>query len=875
MAILNDIIDWIEDKPIFWQHAISKIIRNNSITEEDIIELKEICKKDYGISSIEFENVDLTELRDFITDTDQINDLFLSKISNVQNINAIKDQSELIFSHSGLCVIYGDNGSGKSSYVCILKHVCNTRGSLPSVNNNLYNPNSNEIDHVAKVEYSTDGNNFQTVEYLNGEISETVLKGIDVFDAYSASHYIEGEDEIAFIPTGLSIIEKFAKCIQRIEEELNAEIRTLELSKFDYSLLQLNERSSGFKFLNNISHETSIDELRSNSSFNEQKSNRLSKLREDFSKLKLSDPKRLFKENVEKIGRLIILKNKLENLEAKLTGDSLSVYKETLNGYVSASETLTATSTKTFSNLPLKGVGSDTWKQLWESARKFYNESIESELFPDTSENSRCPLCLRELSPEAKLRFSNFEDFIKLDVQKEYDTAFIKLNDIVNKIKSLSFDFSELEPIIAEVSELKSNYIDVQKDFLSLLSKQRDEVLSTIREKRIIESLEEPEFDTKPTTLISEIISDLNNTNEKLQKQSIERNIESVVNELIELKDEKKIYDFKPKIAREICRSKKVKLLNDCISKCYTRGITLFSNSLANTYVTETLKDNFKKELEKLGFRNINIETGTRGIRGKQYHFLKLNEPNANNLALKDILSEGEHRCISLATFFSELSISENNSSIVFDDPVSSLDHKWRKKISNRIVEEAKERQIIVFTHDITFLMLLQEFSEKLICDIEIKSLTRNKMETGIVAQNPPWDALPVRSRIGILKNELQTLEKIERTETEEIYRERVKPFYGKLRETWERFVEEVLLNKAVQRFGREIQTKRVKVLSDITDADYKIIEDNMSKCSTYMLGHDSAGTLIENMPEAKEVKEDLNILEDYLIEMRKNRKRN
>ena len=35
----------------------------------------------------------------------------------------------------------------------------------------------------------------------------------------------------------------------------------------------------------------------------------------------------------------------------------------------------------------------------------------------------------------------------------------------------------------------------------------------------------------------------------------------------------------------------------------------------------------------------------------------------------------------------------ENFSGIVFDDPVSSLDHEWRDKVACRLVEEAEKRQ--------------------------------------------------------------------------------------------------------------------------------------------------------------------------------------
>jgi ABC-type lipoprotein export system ATPase subunit len=373
--------------------------------------------------------------------------------------------------------------------------------------------------------------------------------------------------------------------------------------------------------------------------------------------------------------------------------------------------------------------------------------------------------------------------------------------------------------------------------------------------------------------LIQELIKTLKESNEKLKVQSIEEDLKSLVKELNQLKGEKKIFDFKPKLGREIYRQRKIKLLNQCISRCNTRSITTLSNDLATKYISQNLKQNFKAELTKLGFKNIKIEAETKGQRGKQYHYLRLDEQNASGIALKDILSEGEHRCISFATFLSELSISEHKSAIIFDDPVSSLDHKWRNKISKRIVEEALERQVIVFTHDITFLLMIQEHSSDLNCDLDIKSLTRKKKETGLIASNPPWDALPVGKRIGLLKSEYQQLEKIERTETEEIYKERAKYLYGKLRESWERFIEEVFLNGAIQRFGRAIQTQRLSKIIDLTEDDYNLVDANMSKCSTYFTGHDTAGTLIEEMPDSAEFLADLNILENYVTEIRKRRK--
>ena len=875
MSILHDIINWVEDKPSFWKVAINRLIRNNNLSEKDISDIKEVCKVEFGFSKFVFEEVDFDSLRDFANNRVNSDSIKLSKIQNIDNINALSKTNTLEFSETGLTAVYGDNGAGKSSYVSILKHICNTRGDKPYINDNLYDDTCKGKDQKAEVECIINDEHLDTIELVNTQISDSTLKSVDVFDTSSANHYIEREGEIAFIPQGLLILEKFAISLKEIESKLNNELQELEESKFNTATLNISENTSAKRFLDGLNSRTSRNALRAFSAYTEIKEERIDEIKEEISKLKLIDPQVQIRDNTAKVDRFTILKNKFDELESFLFGENLVNIQNISNTYIVTSETLKVSSEKIFSELPLNGVGEDSWKQLWESARTFYNESREQEIFPEVADGTNCPLCLQVLDEDAKKRFSNFEEFIKDDIQKKYDDASLSYNLILKSLNDISFDLTEQEPTIKELEDIIENYSEIEKLYLEELAGQKTYLMEKLSEKINLENLTEPKITNNPKILIQSLIEQLNQENIKLNEQSIEEELKRLENELFELLAEKEIYKYRFKLVREIYRQKKSEYLTQCTRECNTRKITTFSNDLSSQYINQNLKDNFKLELKKLGFKNIKIDTEIKGRRGKQYCYLKLDESNGdNNIKLKDILSEGEHRCIALATFLSELSLSSHSSSIIFDDPVSSLDHQWRNRIAKRIIDESQKRQVIVFTHDITFLMMLEEHSKRIGSDFDIKSLTRKKRETGIIAMNPPWDALSVKKRIGILKNDLQVLQKIEREETEEVYRERVKPIYGKLRETWERFVEEIVLNKVIQRFGREIQTQRLKVLTDITDDDYQKIDMNMGKCSTYFYGHDSAGTLIEDIPSIDEVTADIDVLEKYLKEMRK-RKRN
>lgn len=67
------------------------------------------------------------------------------------------------------------------------------------------------------------------------------------------------------------------------------------------------------------------------------------------------------------------------------------------------------------------------------------------------------------------------------------------------------------------------------------------------------------------------------------------------------------------------------------------------------------------------------------------------------------VLSEGEQTAAALAYFLTEIELNGSCVGVVFDDPVTSMDHMRKESIAQPLMEEATRRQVIVFTHDILF----------------------------------------------------------------------------------------------------------------------------------------------------------------------------
>lgn len=340
-----------------------------------------------------------------------------------------------------------------------------------------------------------------------------------------------------------------------------------------------------------------------------------------------------------------------------------------------------------------------------------------------------------------------------------------------------------------------------------------------------------------------------------------------------ELHARKLLAVYQQTVLDDIERRKKYAAYGLSIDETKTQAITQKSTAVTKTAVSKQLKQSFSDELVNLSFNHIEVELKELGgADGVFYHKLVL--ARAPGVDLPKVVSEGEQRCLSIAAFFAELSTADDPSGIVFDDPVSSLDFQWRQGVARRLVQEAKTRQVIIFTHDVVFLLLLKQFAEEL--DVEqfdqhVRFLSKG---AGVCTEELPWVALPIKKKIGYLKNGWQCADKLSREAHQDAYEKEAKYLYGLLREAWERALEEVLLGGVVERYRPSIQTQQVAQIADISAEDCKTVETAMTKCSKWLPGHDKAAAAHAPVPGPAELRADIDALENWVAAIRKRRKK-
>jgi wobble nucleotide-excising tRNase len=285
--------------------------------------------------------------------------------------------------------------------------------------------------------------------------------------------------------------------------------------------------------------------------------------------------------------------------------------------------------------------------------------------------------------------------------------------------------------------------------------------------------------------------------------------------------------------------------------------------------ISSAFINRFKDELRNLGANRIQIELiKTRTDRGRVYHKLQLKNC-ANNICTTDILSEGEFRIVSLAAFLADVTAPGYNSPFIFDDPISSLDQDFEEATARRLVSLCDSRQVIVFTHRLSLLALLEEAAKNAGVEPHVICLRSESWGIGEPGETPIFAKKP-QNALNSIKNERlakarKVLQEVGRAEYESI----AKGICSDIRIIIERLIENNLLADVVQRFRRSVQTMgKLHKLANISKDDCKLLDDYMTKYSRYE--HSQPPEAPVPIPEPDEIENDLKILIDWLEEFKK-----
>ena len=671
----NNAIDYLIDLAekgdcnAWLSYIIKFFIENKGIIDDNV----KNDLADYLLQRKKIPNI-VSPSNNFSTKNEKI---ILTKLEHLSGVNALSEEQSITFSPA-MNIIYGLNGTGKSSYFRILN---NMTGQMNSKNilQNIFSDSPKNID--VNIEYSIDDTQKSSAWSNTSTISD--LRSIRVFDTEYTNKYLQkrNADELLIKPYALSYFSEISELIVKIKELAEEKIKSDEEALPDINLDKVTEDFRDFLKKDRF-EEADIKKIKSFESFSLEERSQLENVKKSIENLQKANSADAIKINKIKLDKLQKIRSEFKNLmilleKEKKSVDNLVVIREKLR----QEHSIARQQYELFSEIP--GTDSDIWINFIKSGI-IYCEEFELE---DT-----CPYCHRSYDKKSLEITKAYSKFIKDTTQTQLDENTASIKEKIIELQTISVVDIQSEEIQLSLDQ-KSELITLNEQII----KNKESLLSKLREQ---EPIEAPKIQEELLNNLSKEIDDTNQLHIELNSEQ-SRRIESLKkynHQLMILEEKESLNSQFTKLSKFADITNRLFQERKLISEINTSKLSNLSKKAHADLLTGDLLKSFEHNLKSLGLNNLSIKLQGSNSRGKQQTELILN----NNKNIEDILSEGEQKATALALFISEITLSKNRSTIIFDDPVNSLDHRIMNKFSELLL--SLENQIIIFTHNKMFL---------------------------------------------------------------------------------------------------------------------------------------------------------------------------
>lgn len=817
----TDFEKWLNERNSWLQVAAKQLIDNKRLPNEaEFAELVRLCKQEAAKQS----DPGFLKVAPGAFSAGLVQRVVrVEEVSQVFGVNAIKPGASLSFGAGSLSVIYGQNGSGKSSFSRLLKQLCGSR-SKDEIRPNVFSNEEHKCSAQCRI--TVDGKPVEINWQAEAE-PHVMLKYAQIFDSKAATQYM-GRTESSYEPSSMRFISLLIQISGMVSDRLSQEkeklVRALPL--FPSDLAETAENAWFCSLKASVSAEKIESFCQYGNELEDEriKGENLLAQKDIQGRLIAIDKEGIALESIKQAMKL--LKEGLADEKA----EELFKAKELA---VAARNAANKVAQQAFASAPLQGVGETAWKLMWDQARNYsIAHAYHSRDFPVTTGGAHCVLCQQELTEEGSARLKSFEAFVTDGLEATAKTAEATSIALIAKVVQIP----SIEDWIARLAHLKFDENYSRTCYESLKARRSQfEACAAVGSISVFDwVLIDQAIEKHAADLTAEKIS-LTQLQQDGQRQQLEKRVK-------QLKALQWLFQNKMAILAERERLVAMDLLDKATRLTASNSLTAKRTELGRTELDAGYQIRFDTELKALGGRRLPVVPQSKS-QGKGVITFGLTLVGARTGFTPDvILSEGEARIVALAAFLADTTGSNQLAPFIFDDPISSLDQDFEERVVARLVGLAKSRQVIIFTHRLSLVSIIDAVikkhsenpaNEKIIHTVQ--SLRRLDKTSGILAQHNLRDAKPDKALNMIRDQVIPKLKKHQVEADVDVYDLTAKSACSDFRIILERTVEFVLLNDVVIRFRRDVMTKgKLRGIAKVITEDCDLIDALMTKYSVY-----------------------------------------
>lgn len=718
--------------------------------------------------------------------------LALIKISNVENVNALAPKQEIEF-NSGLTILFGENGSGKTGYVRILKTVASVRNAEPILAD-VRRPGAGLP--AASITYRL-GSNSETHTW-RGEQGVRPLTRIDVFDSWGLLLHVDEDLTYVYTPADVALFRIVHDAIEAVRKllEKGRDARRPQTNPF---LPRFSRDTPLYNKIEALGPATNLGELRHLAEVSPEEEAQTPALRETVEALQ----SRTTTDRLQLVRDERGLFQRVEKALDAVVRFSAAGYAEAISRREAESRRHREVGEESLRSAAVPRVLEQPWHQLVEAAEQYIRET-EHEHYP--TDVDVCAYCRQPLTAAARQLIARYRAYSNSDHQKNAGQAERTARSLAQEIVAL--DVAHLEQDLTRRRDqlAPSGVTPVLPLALAFL---KDVV--TLKEHLVALKVV-PDGISAPQS-VAEVREPL--TRHLRQAVDLEK---TLAGELAERENTRQrelprfrllearltLRDLMPQIQGHVEAAQWVDRAGQVLKRIQvmSKSLTDSSKAASEQLLNQDFEARFREECRTLKAPAVTLEFP--GRRGEPARRKSL----APRHRLSAILSEGEQKVIALADFLAETALRQSASPIVLDDPVTSLDYKRLSYVVGRIVELSAERQVIVFTHNIWFTMELLARFEKDKDRCTYHDVSEDGDARGIItrASSPRLDSWgDKRKRINGL------IDRIKRENEKEVRDAFIEKAYEDLRGACEVVVEQDVLQRVVQSYVPNVMVGKLR----------------------------------------------------------------